>query len=220
MVRGRWRDSVANGGTLTVNQGNFDDNQAQGNGGAINSGGELHFSQTIFQDNSAGGDGGAIIQTGGYTMTINITAFLSNTAMSGHGGAIYNSGSNIVSAITAGFFDSNTASKCEQLASRWRRGHLPQQRHSQYLRQRLRRQQCGRQRGPGRAPSTITAPIRPPGHRVFAFRRDTRPSHPPAPPLTILTMNAANTVTGTTSATAGGGAIYNFGPLAVLGTLR
>ena len=72
---------VAVGGTLTVNQGNFDTNHADGNGGAIDSSGDLHLSQTIFQDNSAGGDGGAIIQTGGYLMTINLTGFLSNTAV-------------------------------------------------------------------------------------------------------------------------------------------
>ncbi len=106
--------TVANGGSLTVNAVEFSNNNADTNGGAIDSSGTLSIQNSVFQSNSAQRDGGAIYQSSNFSMTIENTAFIDNSAgndsgyVDGSGGAIYHNGAfSAPSSITAAYFFNN-----------------------------------------------------------------------------------------------------------------
>ena len=79
---------IFNGGTLTVNNCTFTDNNATDNGGAIWNDGTLSVNNSKFSMNKAGVDGGAIYNSG--TFTAGNCTFMNNFAYY-NGGAIYNS---------------------------------------------------------------------------------------------------------------------------------
>ena len=214
---------VNNGATLTIEQGNINNNQADGNGGAISSNGTLDISNTIFEDNSAGGDGGAIHQSSSFSMTVTQTGFLGNSAgnnasnADGSGGAIYHNGAvSAPSAITGVFFQNNSVVNADSADGG---GAIF---HNNGILNIF---------GSGFSGNTADGDDARGG---AIFNNSTNDlamaieySHfgetlsiplPLPAPLNVLSLTDPNRVTGTSETTAGGGAIYNFGPLLVLGS--
>ena len=84
--------AIDNGGTLTIDNSTFTNNNAADGGAILNGGnGALTVDNSTFTGNSAlGGGGGAICNEGGGTLTETNDTFAGNSAPYGLGGAIYN----------------------------------------------------------------------------------------------------------------------------------
>jgi predicted outer membrane repeat protein len=99
--------AIANKGALTVTYANFISNSApDGDGGAIMNDGTLNVNASSFESNIAYYGGAVYVDFG--ICNIDSTAFVSNTADAGHGGAIC-MGSRTIATISDANFTSNSA---------------------------------------------------------------------------------------------------------------
>ena len=97
---------VASGGTMTVTDPSFSGNSASVSGGAIYNNGVVQLSGTNTFANNTSVNGGAVYNQGSAFSVTNGT-FSSNTATGGNGGAVYNNGGTLT--VTGGTFSQNTA---------------------------------------------------------------------------------------------------------------
>lgn len=207
---------VGNGTTLTINQGNLNNNSAVGNGGAIDSSGTLDITNTLFTNNSAGDAGGAIHHDSNAAMTVDQSGFVANVATN-EGGAIFHRAPIAPSAITGGFFYNNEVSGADVAGEGGGAVYHETGRLSIF--------------GSGFSGNTVSgAEAR--GGALFnnstdAFALAISYSHfgdtlsiPVAlpAPLDIINLSGGNGVTGANASNTGGGAIFNAGPLLVLGS--
>jgi predicted outer membrane repeat protein len=99
---------LSSGGVTMITGSNFHDNQSTASGGGgyggamqVFDGPSVTISNSTFINNKAGVDGGAIYVTGNSTLTVKDNSTLtSNSALSGRGGAIANSGNLTLANIT------------------------------------------------------------------------------------------------------------------------
>ncbi len=218
---------LVNDGSLNINENNFNNNTADGGGGGAifvqgaNNG--LSVIDSIFTSNSTAGDGGAIYYSAANPMTITNTGFLTNhagtdnTNTGGSGGAIYHNGPGNIgpfTAITAGFFSGNTVANAESDdgggAIYHNNGVL------NIFGSAFSGNNVDGTDGNGGAIFNNSTSDFSLAIEYSSFGPVLGLTLPP--PLDILPFTNPNTVTGTTDPTAGGGAIFNRGPMFVLGT--
>lgn len=97
-----------NGGTITINKGTFENNQASGHGGVLFiEKGTATINNGNFQNNLAGDRGGVILAKG--NLTINGGEFANNEAKGKIGGGVIGSTSGTTLNVTGGYFHDNKA---------------------------------------------------------------------------------------------------------------